>query len=102
MSCNPEPYKKARHHPSNPVQVRQNHSRLLAGEHDGSLASSARQAEWGGLEVHRLLSLWVFGDVIYAVLPLPPGDEDFSHRWRVIKPMVTQRCQTRLNGQERG
>jgi hypothetical protein len=46
----------------------------------------------GRSKVHRLLSLWVFGDVIYAVLPLPPGDEDFSHRWRAIKPMVTQRC----------
>jgi putative transposase len=34
---------------------------------------------------------------MHALWTLPPGDEDFSHRWRVIKRMVTQRCQTRLN-----
>jgi hypothetical protein len=66
----------------------------------GTLAGSARQAEWGAPKVHRPLSLWVFGDVIYAVLPLPPGDEDFAHRWRVINPMVAQRCQTRLKRPE--
>lgn len=32
--------------------------------------NAVRQGEWGALKVHRLLSLWVFGDVIYAVLPL--------------------------------
>ena len=39
-------------------------------------------------------------DHMHALWTLPPGEEDFSYRWRVIKRMVTQRCQTRLNRPE--
>ena len=39
-------------------------------------------------------------DHMHALWTLPPGDEDSSHRWRVIKRMVTQRRQTRLNRPE--
>ena len=42
----------------------------------------------------------VLREAIHALWALPPGDEDFSHRWRVIKRMVTQRCQTRLHRPE--
>ena len=37
---------------------------------------------------------------MHALWTVPPGDEDFSYCWRVIKRMVTQRCQTRLNRPE--
>ena len=45
-----------------------------------------------------VIEAWVLlPDHMQALWTLPPGDEDFSYRWRVIKRMVTQRCQTRLN-----
>ena len=48
-----------------------------------------------------LIEAWVLlPDHMHALWTLPPGDEDFSHRWRVIKRRVTQRCQTRLNRPE--
>jgi len=34
---------------------------------------------------------------LHALWTLPPGDKDFSYRWRVTKRMVTQRCRIRLN-----
>jgi putative transposase len=48
-----------------------------------------------------VIEAWVLlPDHMHALWTLPPGDEDFSYRWRVIKRMVTQRCQTRLNRPE--
>jgi putative transposase len=48
-----------------------------------------------------VIEAWVLlPDHMHALWTLPPGDEDFSHRWRVIKRMVTPRCQTRLNRPE--
>ncbi len=48
-----------------------------------------------------VIEAWVLlPDHLHALWTLPPGDEDFSHRWRVIKRMVTQCCQTRLNRPE--
>ena len=48
-----------------------------------------------------VIEAWVLlPDHTHALWTLPPGDEDFSYRWRVIKRMVTQRCQTRLNRPE--
>ena len=45
-----------------------------------------------------VIEAWVLlPDHMHALWTLPPGDEDFSHRWCVIKRVVTQRCQTRLN-----
>ena len=40
-----------------------------------------------------VIEAWVLlPDHMHALWTLPPGDEDFSCRWRVIKRMVTQRC----------
>ena len=48
-----------------------------------------------------VIEAWVLlPDHMHALWTLPPGDEDFSYRWRVIKRMVTQRCQSRLNRPE--
>ena len=48
-----------------------------------------------------LIEAWVLLlDHMHALWTLPLGDEDFSHRWRDIKRMATQRCQTRLNRPE--
>ena len=48
-----------------------------------------------------VIEVWVLlPDHMHALWTLPPGDEGFSYRWRVIKRMVTQRCQTRLNRPE--
>ena len=48
-----------------------------------------------------VIEAWVLlPDHMHALWTLPPEDEDLSHRWRVIKRMVTQRCQTRLNRPE--
>jgi putative transposase len=39
-----------------------------------------------------VIEAWVLlPDHMHALWTLPPGDEDFSHRWRVIKRMVKQR-----------
>ncbi|MGH8548395.1 MAG: REP-associated tyrosine transposase [Methylococcales bacterium] len=48
-----------------------------------------------------LIEDWVLlPDHMHTLWTWPPGDGDYSHRWRVIQRMVTQRCQTRLNRPE--
>ena len=48
-----------------------------------------------------VIEAWVLlPDHMHALWTLPPGDEDFSYLWRVIKRMVTQCWQTRLNRPE--
>ena len=38
-----------------------------------------------------VIEAWVLlPDHIHALWTLPPGDEDFSYRWRLVKGMVTQ------------
>jgi len=64
---------------------------------------SLRSALRGAIGTPRLIhpfviEAWVLlPDHMHALWTLPPGDEDFSYRWWVIKRMVTQRCQTRPN-----
>jgi hypothetical protein len=49
----------------------------------------------------RIERAWVLlPDHMHALWTLPPGDEDFSHRSRVIERMSAQRCQTRLDRPE--
>ena len=48
-----------------------------------------------------VIESWVLlPDHMHTLWTLPPGDEELSHRWRVVKRMVTQRCRTRLNRPE--
>jgi putative transposase len=43
------------------------------------------------------IDAWVLlPDHLHCIWTLPPGDEDFSTRWKVIKITVTQHCRARL------
>jgi len=43
------------------------------------------------------IDAWVLlPDHLHCIWTLPPGDADFSMRWRLIKTMVTQKCRHRL------
>jgi len=47
------------------------------------------------------IDAWVLlPDHLHALWTLPPDDHDFSHRWRVIKRLVTQGCGARLHRPE--
>jgi len=48
-----------------------------------------------------VIDVWVLlPDHMHALWASPPGDRDFSTRWRVIKRTVTQRCGAHLHRPE--
>ena len=47
------------------------------------------------------IDAWVLlPDHLHCLWTLPDGDGDFSTRWRVIKTIVTQQCESRLHQDE--